>query len=78
MSAPVLVLNCGSSSVKWAVVDPGSGETLSSGLAERLGSPRRASVPVPDLATGSTRTLLSLSPEDCGGAGDLRSCRTWS
>ena len=38
MSAPVLVLNCGSSSVKWAVVDPASGETSSSGLAERLGS----------------------------------------
>jgi acetate kinase len=35
----VLVLNCGSSSVKWAVVDPGSGETSSSGLAERLGGP---------------------------------------
>jgi acetate kinase len=33
----VLVLNCGSSSVKWAVVDPASGETSSSGLAERLG-----------------------------------------
>ena len=38
MSAPVLVLNCGSSSVKWAVVDPATGETLTSGLAERLGS----------------------------------------
>ncbi|MDX6204804.1 MAG: acetate kinase, partial [Frankiales bacterium] len=38
-SYSVLVLNCGSSSVKWAVVDPGSGETSSSGLAERLGGP---------------------------------------
>jgi acetate kinase len=38
VSASVLVLNCGSSSVKWAVVDPESGETSSSGLAERLGS----------------------------------------
>jgi acetate kinase len=36
-SYSVLVLNCGSSSVKWAVVDPDSGETSSSGLAERLG-----------------------------------------
>ena len=36
-SYSVLVLNCGSSSVKWAVVDPESGETSSSGLAERLG-----------------------------------------
>jgi acetate kinase len=38
-SYSVLVLNCGSSSVKWAVVDPDSGETSSSGLAERLGGP---------------------------------------
>jgi acetate kinase len=37
--APILVLNCGSSSVKWAVVHPVSGETSSSGLAERLGDP---------------------------------------
>jgi acetate kinase len=35
----VLVLNCGSSSVKWAVVDPSSGATGGSGLAERLGGP---------------------------------------
>jgi acetate kinase len=38
-SYSVLVLNCGSSSVKWAVVDPVSAETSSSGLAERLGAP---------------------------------------
>ncbi len=34
-----LVLNCGSSSVKFAVMDPGTGEQALSGLAERLGSP---------------------------------------
>jgi len=39
VAAPVLVVNCGSSSVKWAVVEPSSGETSSSGLAERLGGP---------------------------------------
>ncbi len=41
MAAPysVLVLNCGSSSVKWAVVDPESGETSTSGVAERLMTP---------------------------------------
>jgi acetate kinase len=38
-SYPILVLNCGSSSVKWAVVDPESGETATQGLAERLSSP---------------------------------------
>jgi acetate kinase len=38
-SYKILVLNCGSSSVKWAVVDPESGETSRQGLAERLGSP---------------------------------------
>lgn len=38
-SYPVLVLNCGSSSVKWAIVNPQTGNISSSGLAERLGSP---------------------------------------
>ena len=35
---PVLVLNCGSSSVKLALVDPDSGERRVTGLAERVGS----------------------------------------
>ena len=34
-----LVLNCGSSSVKFAVLNPRTGEQALSGLAERLGSP---------------------------------------
>src|SRR3954453_5094534 len=38
-SSQILVLNCGSSSVKWAVGDPESGETSAQGLAERLGGP---------------------------------------
>ena len=33
-----LVINCGSSSLKFAVIEPTSGQTLLSGLAERLGS----------------------------------------
>lgn len=33
-----LVLNSGSSSLKFAVIDPASGETRLSGLAERLGA----------------------------------------
>jgi len=35
---PVLVLNCGSSSVKFAVVDPADGHRAVSGLAERVGT----------------------------------------
>ena len=35
-----LVLNCGSSSVKFAVLDPASSEVLLSGLIERVGSPQ--------------------------------------
>ena len=34
-----LVLNCGSSSVKFALLNPASGEVRLSGLAERLGAP---------------------------------------
>src|ERR1700685_3759580 len=35
----VLVLNSGSSSVKFALVLPGSGERLMGGIGERLGTP---------------------------------------
>ena len=35
----VLVLNCGSSSAKFAVIDAKTGEERISGIAERLGSP---------------------------------------
>lgn len=37
MQKYVLVLNCGSSSLKFAVIDPQSGEEVCKGLAERLG-----------------------------------------
>jgi acetate kinase len=36
---PVLVLNSGSSSLKFALVEPDSGDRLVSGIGERLGSP---------------------------------------
>ncbi len=39
MTTAVLVLNCGSSSVKFALVDPDSGDRLLSGIAERVGHP---------------------------------------
>src|SRR6266542_2905656 len=35
----VLVLNCGSSSAKFAVINPESGQEHISGIAQRLGSP---------------------------------------
>ena len=38
-SALVLVLNSGSSSVKFALLRPGSGERLMGGIGERLGTP---------------------------------------
>jgi acetate kinase len=38
-TGPVLVLNSGSSSVKFAVLDPASGERALSGLAEEVGTP---------------------------------------
>ncbi|MDX1881138.1 acetate kinase [Mycolicibacterium sp. 141076] len=36
MSGPVLVLNCGSSSVKYRLVQPASGESLADGVIERV------------------------------------------
>jgi acetate kinase len=35
----VLVLNCGSSSAKFAVIDPATSKEEVSGIAQRLGSP---------------------------------------
>jgi acetate kinase len=39
VSTAVLVLNCGSSSVKFALIDPASGTRHLTGLAERVGTP---------------------------------------
>jgi acetate kinase len=36
---PIFVLNAGSSSLKYQLVDPDSGEALASGLVERIGEP---------------------------------------
>lgn len=38
MNAPVLVINCGSSSIKYALIDPAPDAPRLAGLAERLGS----------------------------------------
>jgi acetate kinase len=40
MSARVLVLNAGSSSLKYQVLDPTTGDALANGLAERVGTPQ--------------------------------------
>ena len=37
--SPVLVLNSGSSSAKFAVIRPGTGERLMAGMGERLCTP---------------------------------------
>ncbi|MFN8169221.1 MAG: hypothetical protein U0S36_10600 [Candidatus Nanopelagicales bacterium] len=39
MSSLVLALNCGSSSVKLALLDPGTGARSAEGLAARVGTP---------------------------------------
>lgn len=68
----VLVLNCGSSSVKLAVIDPETGERPISGLAERVGTTeatirlevdgrREESVP----ADGSHRGVLAVALARC-------------
>ena len=38
MPATVLVLNCGSSSLKYAVVEPDTGRQLADGIVERIGA----------------------------------------
>jgi len=40
MQTHILVINCGSSSVKFSLADPDSGDHLLSGLAENLGTPQ--------------------------------------
>jgi acetate kinase len=71
MSSTVLVINSGSSSIKYQLVDPASGASLASGLVERIGEAEghvkhRAGGettelhdPVPDHANGM-RTVLGL------------------
>ncbi|WP_424952787.1 acetate kinase [Deinococcus sp.] len=64
----ILVLNCGSSSVKFALLRPSSGEQALSGLAERLGSPgarlvlkrgdERSETPHPNASYADTFALL--------------------
>lgn len=75
----VLVLNCGSSSVKLALVDPASGERRLTGLAERVGSSEatvhlrrgdveQTSVPADPSSRGAlTHLVASLTDEERAG-----------
>ena len=56
-TGPVLVLNSGSSSVKFAVLDPESGEQALSGLAEKVGTPEAALQVRHDGANAATEQL---------------------
>jgi acetate kinase len=76
-SGSVLVLNSGSSSVKFALVDPGSGQRVTDGLAERVGTPEAVlrTLRSPDdvvterLADGSYRAIIARILGDLPGAG---------
>ena len=75
-SGLVLVLNSGSSSVKFALVNPGSGQRVTDGLAERVGTPeavlrtRRSldDVVTERLADGSYRAIIARILGDLPGA----------
>jgi acetate kinase len=76
----VLVLNSGSSSVKFALVDPGSGQRVTDGLAERVGTPeavlrtRRSldDMVTERLADGSYRAIIARILGGLPGAGPGR------
>jgi acetate kinase len=78
-SGLVLVLNSGSSSVKFALVNPGSGQRVTDGLAEQVGTPeavlrtRRSpdadEVVTERLADGSYRAIIARILGDLPGAG---------
>jgi acetate kinase len=73
----VLVLNSGSSSVKFALLSPASGERLMSGLGERLGTPAAsariqwsgAAAISGQLAGGSHQAVVSLLLDQLAAAG---------
>ena len=62
----MLVLNCGSSSVKYALVDPATGERAAGGTVERVGEGGR------DHADAVRDVLAELGEAGAGGAGGPR------
>jgi len=73
----VLVLNSGSSSVKFALVDPGSGQRVTDGLAERVGTPEAVlrtrhsgdDIITERLTDGSYQAIIARILGDLPGAG---------
>ena len=59
----VLVLNCGSSSLKFAVIDPEASKELISGIAQRLGTPE-ATLDVKRDGTKSSRAIPKAAHEE--------------
>ncbi|MGE5199663.1 MAG: acetate kinase [Rhodospirillaceae bacterium] len=77
----VLVLNCGSSSAKFAVIDPATSKEEVSGIAQRLGSPdasidwkrdgAKASRPIPGAAHEQALRAIAALLNELGLTGDL-------
>jgi acetate kinase len=77
----VLVLNCGSSSAKFAVIDPATSKEEVSGIAQRLGSPdasidwkrngAKASRPIPGAAHEQALRAIGALLNELGLTGDL-------
>lgn len=57
LSSCILVINCGSSSIKFSVIQPLSGQTIANGLAERLGN-KDASIKI---KTNAKQTSLTIA-----------------
>jgi acylphosphatase len=73
-SGLVLVLNSGSSSVKFALLHPGSGERVLGGLAEEVGTPeavlhvqREGGEPVTEKLTDGSYQAVIARPAHCPG-----------
>ena len=66
-SPRVLVVNSGSSSLKYQLVEPGSGTAVTSGLVERIGEPGG----VADHGEALRAALDALEPLDEAGIGPL-------
>lgn len=64
MTARVLVLNCGSSSLKYQLLDPASGERFARGLVERIGGP---AVPDHDAALRQVFDAIDLAAVEAVG-----------
>ena len=67
MASPVLVLNSGSSSLKYQLIEPDSGDSLADGIVEQIGEP---SSPVTDHGAALRVAFEKLSDDGI----DLKAC----